>query len=153
MERRDMLDALRRYVEAGREALTPRRAEDLARVLVREGQARRDQASRLAGDLLEWSRKSSERLRETIRREVKRQISRSGVATKDDLEPLKRRIRALESSRSGSRRTSSSKSSGGSSRKSTSRKSTSRASTSRSSRSRGSSRRTSASRKRTSSGG
>jgi polyhydroxyalkanoate synthesis regulator phasin len=136
-----MLDAVRRYVEAGREALTPRRAEDLARSLVREGQARRDQASRLAGDLLEWSRKSSERLRETIRREVKRQISRSGVATKEDLEPLKRRIRALESSASGRR--SPPKSSRTSRQKSTSGKSTSRKSTPR----------TSASRKRTSSGG
>ena len=43
-----MLDAVRRYVEAGREALTPERAEELARTLVREGQARRDQVSHLA---------------------------------------------------------------------------------------------------------
>jgi hypothetical protein len=86
-----MLDAVRKYVEAGREA-----------------------APRLAGDLLQWSRMNGERLRDTIRREVKRQISRSGVATKDDLEPLKRRIRALESSRGTSRRTTSSKSRTGS---------------------------------------
>lgn len=91
-----MLDAVRRYVEAGREALTPKRAEELARSLVREGQARKDQVARLAGDLLSWSRKSSERFRDTIRREVKRQIDRSGVATKDDIESLKRRVRKLE---------------------------------------------------------
>jgi hypothetical protein len=98
-----MLDAVRKYVEAGREA-----------------------APRLAGDLLQWSQKNSERFRETIRREVKRQISRSGLATKDDLEPLKRRIRALESSRSTSRRTTSSKSrTGSTSRKSRARKPTS----------------------------
>jgi polyhydroxyalkanoate synthesis regulator phasin len=126
-----MLDAVRKYVEAGREALTPRRAEDLARTLVREGQARREQVNRLAGDLLQWSRKNSERLRATIRQEVQRQIARSGVATKDDLEPLKRRIRALESSRSTTRRGSSSKSPRTSTGASASRKPTSRKSTSR----------------------
>jgi hypothetical protein len=97
-----MLDAVRKYVEAGREA-----------------------APRVAGDLLQWSRKNGERLRDTIRREVKRQISRSGLATKEDLEPLKRRIRALESSRGMSRRTTSSKSrTSSTSRKSGARKQT-----------------------------
>jgi polyhydroxyalkanoate synthesis regulator phasin len=91
-----MLDAVRKYVEAGRDALTPQRAEELARALVREGQVRTDQATRLARDLLDWSRKSSEQLRDSIGREVSRQISRSGLATKEDLEPLKRRIRKLE---------------------------------------------------------
>jgi polyhydroxyalkanoate synthesis regulator phasin len=94
-----MLDAVRKYVEAGRDALTPKRAEELARAMVREGQARRDQAAKLSRDLLDWSRKSSEQLRESIGREVSRQISRSGLATKEDLEPLKRRIRKLETDR------------------------------------------------------
>jgi polyhydroxyalkanoate synthesis regulator phasin len=94
-----MLDAVRRYVEAGREALTPQKAEELASALVKEGQARRDQVTRLARDLGEWSRKNSEKLLDTIRREVKRQIARAGVATKDDVEALKRRIRKLEATR------------------------------------------------------
>jgi polyhydroxyalkanoate synthesis regulator phasin len=94
-----MLDAVRKYVEAGRDALTPRRAEELARAMVREGEVRRDQATKLARELLDWSRKSSEQLRESIGREVSRQISRSGLATKEDLEPLKRRIRKLETGR------------------------------------------------------
>ena len=91
-----MLDAVRKYVEAGREALTPQKAESLARALVKQGQARRGQAGKLARDLMEWSRRSSERLTATIRREVKKQIERSGVATKDEVEALKRRIRELE---------------------------------------------------------
>lgn len=91
-----MLDAVRKYVEAGREALTPQKAESLARALVKQGQARRDQAGKVARDLMEWSRRNSERLTGTIRREVKKQIERSGVATKDDVEALKRRIRELE---------------------------------------------------------
>jgi polyhydroxyalkanoate synthesis regulator phasin len=95
-----VLDTLRRYMEAGRDALTPRKAQDLAQALVREGQARRDQASALTRQLLDWSRRSSDRFRETIRGEVRRQIARSGLATKDEVAALRRRIRDLE--RSGS---------------------------------------------------
>lgn len=91
-----MLDTVRKYVEAGREALTPKKAEELARSLVKQGQARRDQASKLAKEILEWSRDSSDRLGRLIRREVKKQIGKAGLATKDDLESVKRRIRKLE---------------------------------------------------------
>jgi polyhydroxyalkanoate synthesis regulator phasin len=97
-----MLDAVRKYVEAGREALTPGRAEELARSLAREGQARRDQVTKVARDLLDWSRKSSDRFRETVRREVTRQIGRAGLATSSEVEALKRRIRKLEAERSTS---------------------------------------------------
>jgi polyhydroxyalkanoate synthesis regulator phasin len=119
-------------MEAGREALTPRKAQDLAQALVRQGEARRDQASALSRQLLEWSRRSSDRFRETIRSEVRRQISRSGLATKDEVDTLRRRVRELE--RSGSSG-SSPKSAGTSSRKkarakkSSARKSTSTRST------------------------
>jgi polyhydroxyalkanoate synthesis regulator phasin len=99
-----MLDALRKFVEAGREALTPEKAEELARALVKEGQARRDQVARLARDLTTWSRRNSERLMGAIRAEVKDQISKAGLATKDEVEALKRRIRKLESSRAPARK-------------------------------------------------
>jgi polyhydroxyalkanoate synthesis regulator phasin len=99
-----MLDAVRRYVEAGRDALTPKRAEELARALVREGQARREQMSGLARELLEWSRRNSERFRDTVGREVARQIGRAGLATKAEVESLKRRVRKLESSRTATGR-------------------------------------------------
>jgi polyhydroxyalkanoate synthesis regulator phasin len=91
-----MLDTVRRYVEAGRDALTPKKAEELARALIEQGQARADQAGRIARDLIEWSKKNSERLRDTIRNEVQKQMSRAGVASKDEIESLKRRIRELE---------------------------------------------------------
>ena len=92
-----MIDNVRRYVEAGREALTPKKAEELAKSLVKQGQVRRDQAAKLAKDILEWSRKSSDRFTQTIRHEVKKQIGKAGLATKDELESVKRRIRKLES--------------------------------------------------------
>jgi polyhydroxyalkanoate synthesis regulator phasin len=98
-----MLDAFRRIVEAGREALTPERAEELARAFVREGQARRDQAARLARELSTWSRRNSERFMSSIRAEVRNQISKAGLATKEDVEGLKRRIRKLESASTAKR--------------------------------------------------
>ena len=94
-----MLDTVRKYVEAGREVLTPKKAEELARALIQQGQARADQAGRIARDLIDWSRKNSEGLLETIRHEVQKQMSKAGVATKDEVESLKRRIRELESQR------------------------------------------------------
>lgn len=99
-----MLDYVRRYVEAGREALTPKKAEELARALIQQGQAGADQAGRIARDLIDWSRKSSERLRETIRHEVQKQMSKAGVASKDEVDALKRRIRELESAAKSSPR-------------------------------------------------
>ena len=92
-----MLDTVRRYVEAGREALTPKKAEELARALAKQGQARADQVQQLARDLVDWSKKSSDRFRDTVRREVKKQLDKAGVATKDDVESLKGRLRKLES--------------------------------------------------------
>ena len=91
-----MLDTVRRYVEAGREALTPKKAEELARALAKQGQARADQVQQLAKELAEWSKKNSDRLATTIRREVKKQFDKAGVATKDDVESLKTRIRKIE---------------------------------------------------------
>jgi polyhydroxyalkanoate synthesis regulator phasin len=102
-----MLDLVRRYVEAGRDALSPQKAQDLARALVKQGEAGRDQASTVARQLLEWSRRNSERFRETVQREVRRQITRAGFATKDEVEGLRRRVRELERSSPSPKRTSS----------------------------------------------
>lgn len=98
-------DTVRKYVEAGREALSPGKAEDLARALARQGEIRRDQVSGLARDLVDWSRRNRERLLDLIRREVKKQISRTGVATKDDIDSLKRRVRELERGKGGAKGT------------------------------------------------
>ena len=110
-----MLDTVRRYVEAGREVLTPGKAEELARALIQQGQARADQAGRVARDLIEWSRKNSERFRDTVRHEVQKQLSKAGVASKEEVDGLKRRIRELESAAksSGTKRTTTQRSAGG----------------------------------------
>lgn len=93
-----MLDTVRRYVEAGREALTQKKAEELARALAKQGQARADQVQQLAKELADWSKKNSERLRDTIRTEVTKQLTKAGLATKKDVDSLKKRIRDLEAS-------------------------------------------------------
>jgi polyhydroxyalkanoate synthesis regulator phasin len=89
-------DTVRKYVEAGREALSPGKAQDMARSLAKQGEIRRDQVSGLARDLVTWSRKNRDRLQELIGREVKKQVTRMGVATKEDIDSLKRRVRDLE---------------------------------------------------------
>lgn len=100
-----MLEAVRKYVEAGMGALSPKRAQELAKTLVEQGQARREQAGRVARDLLAWSKKNREKLGEVIRREVKKQVGALGIATRGDVEALKKRVRALEGKRPAARAT------------------------------------------------
>ena len=118
-----MLDTVRRYVEAGRDALTPKKAEELARALVKQGQARTDQVQQLARELAEWSKKNSERFRDTIRREVQKQMTKAGAASKDEMESLKRRIRRLETEAKAGAKTAASKAKKSTTAKSTSAKS------------------------------
>lgn len=73
-----MRDVLRKYVEAGMGMLNSERAEELA------------------GDLIEWSRKSTERIVSIVQREVQRQLRLFGGATQDELRELRKRVRALE---------------------------------------------------------
>jgi polyhydroxyalkanoate synthesis regulator phasin len=93
---------VRRLVEAGLGALTPSRARELARSLS-HGQPM-EQVNRLARDLMEWSKASRDRLTETVSREVRRQVKGLGIATKDDLDALRKRVRELETSRGTARR-------------------------------------------------
>jgi polyhydroxyalkanoate synthesis regulator phasin len=90
-------DLLKRYIDAGLEftQLTQSRAEALVRDLVKAGEVQADQAREVVGDLLERSRKSSERLLETVRKEVREQITSLGLATQDDLDRIEERLSSL----------------------------------------------------------
>jgi polyhydroxyalkanoate synthesis regulator phasin len=70
-------DLLKRYIDAGVSftALTQSRAERLVRELVKAGELQADQAREAVVDLVERSRKSSERLIELISAEVRSQIT------------------------------------------------------------------------------
>jgi len=88
------------FVEAGMAAvsgaLTPARAREMARsITTGEGPK---QANRIAQELLEWSQRSREWITEVVAREVKRQLATVGIATKEDLDALRKRVRELERS-------------------------------------------------------
>jgi polyhydroxyalkanoate synthesis regulator phasin len=93
-------DILKRYLDAGLEfaALTQARAEELVKDLVKAGEVQADQARETVAELLERSRKSSEKLIETVRTEVRSQITNLGLASQADLDRIEQRIASLLSS-------------------------------------------------------
>ena len=90
-------DLLKRYLDAGLAftALTQTRAEALVKDLVKAGEVQADQARDAVTDLLERSRRNSEKLLETVRTEVRQQITSLGLASKDDLDRIEQRISSL----------------------------------------------------------
>ena len=92
-----MLETIRKYVEAGMGAVSNSRAEQIAKGFARQGSAGKDQVSKVAREIADWSKKNGERLVKLVRREVKKQILSMGVASKADIDALKKRVTALES--------------------------------------------------------
>ncbi len=91
-----MLDVVRQYVDAALGALPKDRAMDLASGLLEQGQAGRDGVTKLANDLMEWSRASVERLSDMVRAEVRKQVGALGLATREDVDEIKQRLWKLE---------------------------------------------------------
>ena len=92
-----VVDDVRKYMEAAMGAmgrLTPAKAQDLAKS-VAKGQGR-EQVTKTAKDLLEWSNKNRERLSDLVRSEVRSQVKTLGLATRDDVDALRKRVRDLE---------------------------------------------------------
>jgi polyhydroxyalkanoate synthesis regulator phasin len=94
-----MLDGIRRFLRERFESVSSKRPEDLARSLAQQGQATREQATRIARDVVEWSKKNRELITEVVQREVRHQISRLGVATREEISALRKRVRDLEAGR------------------------------------------------------
>lgn len=122
------VDDLRRALEAAIGNMTPARAQELAKSFLEPGAAK-EQVAKTAADILDWSQRNRERLTDVIRREVADQMKQVGVATQDDLDTVRKRVRELErragmtaSGRARARRKTTT-------RKSTARKSTARKST------------------------
>ena len=90
-------DLFKRYIDTGIAftALTQARAEALVKDLVKAGEVQADQARETVTDILERSRKNSERLLETVRREVKEQITNLGLVSKADLDKAEERLARL----------------------------------------------------------
>lgn len=93
-----MRDAIKRYLETA-QSLTeiPReRAERIARRLASSGAIDPGQIRGVASDLVERSRENSRRVTELVTTEIRRQVSRLGLASKEDVERLRQRVQALE---------------------------------------------------------
>jgi polyhydroxyalkanoate synthesis regulator phasin len=110
---------VRKTLEASLGSLTPSRAQDMAKSML-DRDAAKEQVSKTAADLMEWSQRNRNRLTAMIRNEVKDQLRQAGVATEDDLNALRKRVRDLErsaraagTSRAGTKRSSGAKSSRG----------------------------------------
>jgi hypothetical protein len=52
----------------------------------------------MAQQLMEWSQQSRENVMELIQREVRKQLKAVGLATSDDIDALRKRVRDLEKS-------------------------------------------------------
>ena len=89
------LEEVRKTIEAVIGNLTPAKAQDLAKGLSDPGAAK-EQVSKMAADMLEWSQRSRDRLKEVISREITSQMKSMGVATQADLDAVKKRVRDLE---------------------------------------------------------
>ncbi|HXF37037.1 MAG TPA: phasin family protein [Actinomycetota bacterium] len=88
-----MREDVRRYVDAVLDRLSPSKAQEMARAMAGGS---REQVNRFAKELMDWSQRNRERLTELVRREVRSQLKALGVASRDDLEALKKRVRELE---------------------------------------------------------
>ena len=86
-----LLDDIRKTFEAVMGQLSPAKAQELAKRYLEPGAAK-DRVSKTAGELVQLS----QRLRESVRKEVATQMQSMGVATKDEVEALRKRVRDLE---------------------------------------------------------
>jgi polyhydroxyalkanoate synthesis regulator phasin len=89
-----VVSEIRRYMEAAVGRLSPAKARELATSLMHgEG---KDQVAKAAQDLMDWSNRNRERLTDLVRTEVRSQLKQVGVASRDDVDALRRRVRDLE---------------------------------------------------------
>ena len=87
-------DMLKRYLDAGMAftQLTRARAEAIVKDLVKAGELQREQTQERVDDLLERSRKNTDQLRDLVRKEIREQLSSIGLATKEDIARLERKL-------------------------------------------------------------
>src|SRR4029079_4555971 len=87
-------DRWQEYLDTGRTwtEMTRKQAETVGQDLVKRGERTQERGKKAADELLDRSRKNAEQLRKTIRKEIQSQISAIGIATKDDLARLERKL-------------------------------------------------------------
>ncbi|HJR97756.1 MAG TPA: hypothetical protein VJ979_07610 [Actinomycetota bacterium] len=91
-----IIDDLRKTVEGLLGTLTPAKAQQLAKDILEPGAAK-EQVAKTTADLLEWSHSNRERISSFVRREISEQLKVvGGVASQDELDAVKKRVRDLE---------------------------------------------------------
>jgi hypothetical protein len=93
-----MLDQIRSLLQSvsGVAEIPRQQAERLARDIARQSGATASMVSGIAEDIMRRSRENVEMVRSLIVSEVRNQVKSLGLATRDDLDRLSRRIRDLE---------------------------------------------------------
>jgi len=89
------LEDVRKTVEAVIGNLTPAKAQELAKGFADPGTAK-EQVAKVAAELIEWSQRNRDRMKEFVGREIASQMRSVGVATQSDLDAVKKRVRDLE---------------------------------------------------------
>lgn len=89
------LQDVRKTIEGSLGNLTPTRAQEIAKSML-DRDAAKEQVSKTAADLLEWSQRNRSRLTALIRAEVREQLRQSGVATAEEVNAVRKRVRELE---------------------------------------------------------
>jgi polyhydroxyalkanoate synthesis regulator phasin len=89
------LQDVRKTVESSIGAMSPARAQELAKTML-DRDAAKERVSKLAADLMDWSQRNGNRISAMIRKEVRDQLQQAGAATEEDLNALKKRVRELE---------------------------------------------------------
>jgi polyhydroxyalkanoate synthesis regulator phasin len=95
----------KRYLDAGLQfsQMTQQRAEALVRDLVRAGEVQAEQAQVVVNELVERSRRNTERFVEQIRAEVRNQLDVAEVLTKDVVARLQAQVDEMRSQLGGPR--------------------------------------------------
>ena len=86
---------VRKTIEASMGNLSTTRAQEIAKSVL-DKDAAKDQVSKTAADLMEWSQRNRTRLVELVRGEVRDQLRQMGIATEEEVNALRKRVRDLE---------------------------------------------------------
>jgi polyhydroxyalkanoate synthesis regulator phasin len=89
------LEDVRKTVEGVIGNLTPAKAQEVAKGFSDPGTAK-EQVAKVAAELIEWSQRNRDRMKEFVGREIASQMRSVGVAQQSDLDALKKRVRDLE---------------------------------------------------------
>jgi polyhydroxyalkanoate synthesis regulator phasin len=85
---------VRKFMEGAAGKMSPTKAQELAKGLM-QGQGK-EQIQKATQEILAWSNKNRDRVVDLVRKEVTSQLKNMGVASREDVDALRKRVRELE---------------------------------------------------------